>query len=249
MGEGGRFEACYLGKINKSYKMEENKIKHRILVIICLIGLGGLFFASCSSVSKTKTKNEAKAKTEERAKYSENASENSTIQAVSSEKEILKEDLKKQSEKQENSTSTEVLLKPSVDPITGEKKPSSYQEYENGKPTKELVLNGDGSVLYKSNSNSVLEKQAEEKTKSTEKLKDSISKSQKDASKNAGSSFEGNYSGSSSSLQVDKKKSGFQFMVYVWIFLIIVALVIIWYINRRFNITGKIGSLFKTKTS
>lgn len=244
-GEGGGFETRYLGKIK--IKMNKNQIKYRFLVALCAIGIIMMFFTSCSSVSKTRKKAETEAKNREKTNSSENSSEGSSVHANSTEKELSGNQIKKEDSKQENTTSTEVTLKPSIDPKTGEKKPSSYQEFENGKPTKELVLNGDGSVTYKSNSSSSFEKKAEETKSVVKKSKDSISIEEKSASKNSNSEFQGDYSQSSSSFESEKKKTGFQFMVYVWIFLIIIAIVIIWYMNRRFNITGKIRSLFKNK--
>jgi|GEM_PF-2835943 len=186
--------------------MKLSKIITGAFLTIALIFVFAVTFSSCSSIKKQKQSESLK-------------TEKSTSIDSSSQASVKKEEDKKVAEeKKEESISegTEINLKPG-DSL----EVTNYDK--DGKKTGSKKYKGSGSVKDYKESKKTQESKVSEVSKKSDSIGSiDLSKDTKDKS-----------SGNSSS--IDKNKKGFSFGDYIFWFLLIIAIIVLVYLNNRFK--------------
>lgn len=182
--------------------------KKLILTAFCIATMFGC------AVSKKKTTSEEK--TVETVKE--------TIDSSSSKKTEIKTAETKTIDSTTTTTKVAVKFKPEVDPVTNQIKPFKMDIKKDGKPTTTLEINGNGEVIY---SNEVVGT-----ISSVEKTKDSTAIENVALKKEIASERKKNIE----SEQTIKESSTAIWKLWLWIIILIVALVISLYFNFKSKI-------------
>lgn len=210
-----------------------------------------LSFLMCSCASSKKTKSVTNVEIEVQRKKDSIAettiaSLNKKIEVLNSEKSKLETSLKEK-QYEETNTDSEIKLKPEIDPLTGKYKEAEYKETSNGVVTKSISINGNGEVLVKTNSKNSKEYQAEKKETFEKEFQQKLSSAETLFNKKFTAQVTENEKLKAELRQKEKEvtssSSSFWWGFKLGILTMIIILLILWLLNKKFGIFTKIKNL------